>query len=439
MKNNYSFLTYIIGLALFISSYTHAGDINSAIALKTEGKIQQAKIALSKLIKESNSKNSVVYLRAKLELAKIQFEQNQYQEAKAAFLEILKNNQLPSNVRKNIQLQLNKINKVENQRKKYGFKGKIDTFIGYSSNVKFESIIDDEYPDSGEDYENDGNFDEPLEEPFEDFIPDFEDDIDDEDINEEDFEENIVISEQDDLYYGLSAHINHKAKVNDSSDLKIGLLHIARQYDEVESSNFSSTSIYLTPSYKKQLTINLQGTHIRRADENYANYVGVYPSYIFNNTGFNTHLKLGISKRTHHHDYNSNRDGIKYLTDLHLSFPIKEKSSFRIGAEYSTLNIKEAFRSYNSYEIYSNANFNLTPSGGLFTAFSYKKSIYDDVHPDLDKTRERELKRLDLGINYMFNKHIGLKVNYSNLINSENIDEFDYSKYNLQSHLQILF
>lgn len=431
-------MAYIMSLILFLSINTHAGDINSIIKMKEQGMITEAKVALKEIIDSTDNKNSVTYQRANLELATIYADQKQYQLAKSIFQDILKSNQIPSNVRKNINFQLKKINNEERHNARYGFKGKIDTFIGYSSNVKFESIIDDEYLDDNEDYDDDDKFSD-FEEPFED---DFEDGFEDpttEAEEDDNSEEEIVIEAQDDIYYGLSAHINHTSRISASTNLKSGLLHIARKYDQIESSDFSSTSLYLTPSFHNQLAINFQGTHIRRSEESYANYIGVYPSYSWHANTLSTHIKAGLSKRSHHHDYNSSKDGLKYLTDLHITLPLESKGTFRIGTEYALLSANEAFRSYKSYEIYSNASLKLNHDWGLFTGLSYKKSTYDDIHPDLDKVRKRELKRLDLGVNYTFNNHIGLKFNYSNIINSENIDEFDYSKYNLQSHLQILF
>ena len=360
------------------------------------GKFEEAETLYKELL-EQTPNNS----RVKLELAQTYFQQKRYEEAEVLYQDVLKDNSLPMNVRKNIELTLDSLNK-KSQRN--FLKTTLGFGYGYDSNTD---------NNSNDDFVNWGNI--PLS------IPDKKSDH---------------VAE-----YILA--LNHTYKLKDDLTIDNRFVGYIQKYNNEYDNDLSLTVFGTGLSYytqKSKLSLAFDYNYVWLDNSTYLNNYILTPSFDYQidaNLMYKTKLKL-IKKDFKQTQYEF-RDSTYYELQNSLAFLTQDFGINTFSFTFGTDN-KDKGSHYNvDYDFASLRYENMYPLTKS-TILTNGIELYKVKEEVLYNNKKRDDKViLDLGVLQSINKNLSLGATLRYINNDSNQNIYEYDKYVVRTNIYYSF
>lgn len=364
------------------------------------GKFEEAEILYKELLQQTPNNS-----RVKLELAQTYFQQKRYEEAEVLYQDVLKDNSLPMNVRKNIELTLDSLNK-KSQRN--FLKTTLGFGYGYDSNTD---------NNSNDDFVNWGNI--PLS------IPDKKSDH---------------VAE-----YILALNHTFKIKENLTMDNKfVGYMqNFNKDHDnDLSLAVFGTGLSYYTQKSKSSLAFDYNYVWLDNSTYLF-NYI-ITPSFdyqIDKDLIYKTKVKL-IKKDFKQTDYEF-RDSIYYELSNSLVLLTEKFGMNTLSFAFGTDN-KDKGKAWNVDYNFASLRYEnmypLTQSTILTSGIELYKDQYKVKEDVLYNNKKRDEKViLDLGVLQSLNKNLSLGATLRYINNDSNQNIYEYDKYVVRTNIYYSF
>ncbi len=346
-------------------------------------------------------------IRNKLEMARTYYMLKMYEDAQIAFKDVLANPNIPSNIRKNIELSLSRVSKV--QQKSFTY---ITTFMNilYDSNVNYGSLGDYQYGGS----------------------------------------KLSKIDERSDGAVEIYANINNIYDIGDKNGfaVKNGLSLFAKEYFTEEDYNtvylsYTPSLLYRETKYSTELALGIDLLTLGR--EKYMNLFSINPSMQYNHTiSFRSLLYMKYQLKKFLQDSQKGLDANRFEIAYGIQKILSPRSFIQSNLFFINEN-KDRDNEDNIYVDFNEYKLNLTYANQLTSLYGI--NLYGQMRARDYKEYSQGFnsKREDIGalvnVNFTFSimptLSANLKTSYE-YVNS-NQDRFSYEKYIISAGISKTF
>ena len=338
-------------------------------------------------------------LRVKLEIAQTYFQLKKYDDAKIMFEEVLKRDDVPAQVKKNIELSLATLN---TKNKKNFVKTTLIFGLGYDSNI-------DNYSDE---YINRNSTDEKSDET-----------------------------------YQIIASVNHTYKLEETLAFENKFLAYTNQYTTYSEKDMDLVVLgtalaYYQKDYK--LSLGLDYNHIWLDGSHYLNNYSLTPSILYKldkNLDYSAYLK--IMKKDFKQNDTDYKDSLYFelQNSLALSTENFGINTFAISFGKDNKDDGTHFNVDNKFMSLKYDNkYTLSKTLMLTNSIELYKDIYKDEDTTYNTRRKNDKITLSSGFIKSIDKNIAVGANVSYIDNESNQDLFyTYDKYSLKTNLYYSF
>jgi|GEM_PF-1220160 len=359
------------------------------------GKFEEALVAYDFVLKEEPNN-----IRVKLEVAQTYFQMQRYDDAKVIFEEVLLKENIPSQVRKNIELTLATLN---TKNKRNFLKTTLVFGFGYDSNI--------------ENYSSD-------------------------------YLDLSSTNKKTDMTTEYILSLNHMYKMTDSIGFDNKFVGYSQKYNDYTNNNIdlvilgSAISYYLN-NYK--LSLGFDYNHVWLNNNHYLNNYALIPSLQYK---VNKELDYIISFKTLKKDFKQTeynyKDSIFYEIENTLNYS-SEKYGINIFSTSLGTENKSEGEHYNIDNKFVSLKYDnrypLTKELMLTNSIEYYKDLYDLENTIFNNTRRTDDKiTLNTGVIKSIDKNLSLGANLNYIDNNSNQDLFyTYDKYSLKTNIYYSF
>ena len=207
-----------------------------------------------------------------------------------------------------------------------------------------------------------------------------------------------------------------------------------RGYETEDDFNLDVLSVRTGPALVTnsnwRANLALQVDHIRLGGDELANYVSLQPSVTWS---FDASTELTVDAEISDRDFDQandqGRDSDYYSFGVALGKGYKNNTiGVQVGLEWYDNDAKEAEYSYDGWEAFVGANWQVKPTTSLFSRLSYSESDYDGEVTGVGKIRDDEEFQYMLGGKHLFGNDYELSAYWLRTVSDSNVELYEYNR-----------
>ena len=258
---------------------------------------------------------------------------------------------------------------------------------------------------------------------------------------------------KDDLMVSWAANLNHNYRIPgsfrigtrpDTALWQTALSFTQHRYIEHSEKLLNlfegHTGVSLVSQKNWRANLNLQLNKFNFAGESLASFAGINAAWVYNNRiGSEYTLRSQVIYRDYDRQSDKVKNGYRTSIGADYSYMLPNKVVLKTGITLQKQDARVSNKKSKSIDTYSSVLIPVAKKSHVFSQLNYQATIYEGEVAIFNKQRKDRQQRYTLGLTHRMNKEWNVRAGYSHTDNDSSVPNFDFKRNQVNVNLSKRF